>query len=637
MGPLTVQWRDNFFGGVYAIQEQWDGSPTTYGQLRDLVSWDDGLKDVWPPTSMTFRDGDSTLDLLRISQADQRQTCRSAPPFSVTVHREGVPPPALRPPLILLLSSKSALGISIEGGTKTGRALRWLDSHSGGYVRLTGEGMLDAEPDGPIRVAVEDHPTPGGPQAAHQAAPQAANAAPPVKAKGKGDEAIWMPGGVVLSHERLLGKKDLVRGGVPQRFRVAVWKSLLEIGNEVECNAAYADAQRRTWGEVLPPDYDPPLHPLFGGKLSVSYFELSKEKEVAARRVLSVLGAEEQQMKICPQVPPALGLLLRWLSEAEAFCGLRRLVSAKGVGKSTGYFAEEAAGGSVRQRVALRILAKDAGAAAGGGEEEWFASLFTSVLRLDAAERVFEWFLNEGNKVLFRTGLALIRFKSSVTSPDIVAAALGISLSRKDVKKAAEKAAKLAGPDESAAHASEAVGYSRLTGRLATLCHDLRLWDLLSAWVPARCRGHRAEVMFRSSRDGNSFHTLYSRCAAGKGGPQLLLCKAAPELKTGGYGPEELFGFFTIEPLEERPGNYGTGDSFCFSLMPAAVVFTAVATSGGIVAPLRCARKTLSFGLAPGDAESGESTGAALSFWDDLSEGESAKSVTFRNQPFCSG
>eukprot|EP00026_Physarum_polycephalum_P004789 Phypoly_transcript_04813.p1 GENE.Phypoly_transcript_04813~~Phypoly_transcript_04813.p1 ORF type:complete len:535 (+),score=80.26 Phypoly_transcript_04813:413-2017(+) len=220
--------------------------------------------------------------------------------------------------------------------------------------------------------------------------------------------------------------KSLVRRGIPDIHRPGVWANIVGVTEALAANPnMYQTALRTIFGEKAPQKFY--RVPNFGGPsfdLLCDSHALSPEGHESAQRILVVLAMENPDIQFCPTLPDLVQLLLRYLPEPEAYVASKLLLdrSVHSPKKAYGvqYFAGSFKGTLASCRVfdllvkqfipRLHASLKKRELSVGVMlYHKWFNRLFVDIVPMKTVLRIFDSYLLEGLKGIFRIGLAILK------------------------------------------------------------------------------------------------------------------------------------------------------------------------------------------------------------------------------------
>lgn len=501
-----------------------------------------------------------------------------------------------------------------------------------------------------------------------------------------------------------LALKSKLRSGIARADRADVWMSLLMRFGQLEERKSFVLQYHRALDDAFggelhlhddesgggPPRWPAPpsnrFVPAFGGEAISAQF--AKTHGLAARemavvsRILCTLSYATCRDD-CPPLPDVVAMLAHELPEPFAYGAALALLESGSLLEWDPMHESNAMQGAPRSgvlaappRASRREIERSAlaafadlvvlrcrrvarhlaliGCSVAGLAAEWFNRLFVGTLPYPTAVRVFDSFLLEGAKVLFRVGVALLqrharallacataeqaagRLRVALACEHdgqaLMAHAFGLrnfsfeailELQRAQLLRAPHaeaRAARAPAPPRRGALSSFFV--PRLRGDdckegLARLCVETRrqLW----AALPPCARACDGVLVFSNLAHGSSLRTLYERCArAGVDGRGALVVVRAID------SPALFGGYSSLGVRPSAGGAYGTGESLVFS--------TAEALGGERVRTHGWSRANGLF--AHGDASywamgGGRSGGFGLWLDHELDRGASAACETF--------
>lgn len=493
--------------------------------------------------------------------------------------------------------------------------------------------------------------------------------------------------------------KGKLRLGISMADRKGVWMNLAMRFGELDdrlqhtvryraaLNAAFGSEEVVVIAEGASPSlpHPPPLHwvPNFGGESLSETFaqahDLSPRELAVVSRVLCTLSYKTCR-EDCPPLPDVVGLLSHVLPEPFVFAaamsllengallewdpstpsvagGLRR--SLRPAVRTTRRLLERSLLAAFADLAALRCSACARHFRALGSHIEhvcrpWFSRLFVGALPYATAMRVFDCFLLEGAKVLFRVGIALLQRHQSAllaclserelsevlraralaeTDPGaLMAHAFGLHSFRQktivEMQRAQLRACHAPAEEEceppSFARAASSFFIPRLVAShhelLATL--DVGLRRLLWAQLPPSERGKDGVLVYCNLAHGSSLRRLYELCAkAGASAhPALVVVRAV--------NSRALFGAFSSHGVRSSLAEpYGTGECFLFEASNDLV------GAGVRVSSWSKRNEIFAHGDATYWAMGGGSTGGyALRLDQDVCCGSSARCETFGSE-----
>lgn len=218
--------------------------------------------------------------------------------------------------------------------------------------------------------------------------------------------------------------KAALRNGVNPLYRPVVWSNLVlgdiskEKAEQLE-DQFDADEQVLWHGHV--PETKKDMHtspPDFGGKVELLHSHpLTRKAVVIVKRLLCLFHTARPSLQYCPMLPDLFALLLLHVPDWQAFELVKTLVDRS----QEDEFYLPVSGARFMSHVEtlqqlVRARLRDLWDHVEKIQVElepiisvWFARLFVGFLRYDAVLRVFDSFVYEGGKILFRVGLAVLQ------------------------------------------------------------------------------------------------------------------------------------------------------------------------------------------------------------------------------------
>jgi len=257
------------------------------------------------------------------------------------------------------------------------------------------------------------------------------------------DQCVSWQGVVVPSktQDSRRALKFLIRRGVPDSYRQMVWRSVSGATEFSSQNASfYSETLERVFGHRIPEHIL--NYPTFGGRLRLSDYYLNAEGLAAVKRILCVVGMENPGMNYLPVLPDVVCLLLHYMNEADCYtmvhcmlkaelenrpqfmeeCGLLQEIGTKRYMTATsravelfGFtFDDFIKKHAPKLAQLMRTLSFNRHLFA----EKFFNGLFINFFPFQTVLRIFDAFLSEGSKVLYRVGIAFL--KRLQTIPDVM-------------------------------------------------------------------------------------------------------------------------------------------------------------------------------------------------------------------------
>lgn len=436
----------------------------------------------------------------------------------------------------------------------------------------------------------------------------------------EGSETYWL-GCIENPTEERHSKKMQqfhLRKGVPDSCRQKVWMMLCG-GAVDEYTAGYLETRNRMFGAHKFSVQFELLQGFLHNKFSFVEHHLTKGGVNAAKAVMWILSKKEPESLHNQYAADLVCLFLHFLSEEQTF-GIFRCMMQKPKFHNYSMFAFTFFPAVLHQLIQLynpdvaqhmEKLHLD-----GDFTEPWFCRLFIGVLPFQTVLRITDCFLVEGDKLLFKVGLALLHMYSNTL--------LSCS-SEEEFKETLIKEAKEC--HDADLLIEVASQFPIKSSHLLSLLKEVRddtlptfnglsaiidqdQWAALWFWLPQRYTLSHPTALFRSSKDGFNLNTLILKCQ--KQQPLILLIKTDSGRVIG--------GFLTCI-LEKSLQFRGTGETFLFLLSPMLKKYTWTGANPHFV---RIENNSLMIGGG---------TGTGLWIDDELDRGMSETCETFDNEP----
>ena len=387
-------------------------------------------------------------------------------------------------------------------------------------------------------------------------------------------------------------------------IRSILYKSLTK---RIECNESM-------FGEELYNDFvdenfteetkikDIPL-PSFVQLENIPFYCLNEVGKLTIYKILACIGFRFPQVTCSPLLPVAISLFLHYDdSPSQVFAHTCRLIFANS--KSVHYLditkSESDASSLVLKDLSQRFtpsshksllsLTSDTLAV----YKEWIRCLFMG-LPFSFVVVLFDMYLLEGYKALYRVSLAILKYYRKVgisNASDIVSAVfqfvqhleMTISVSllfrkafsfklppSKEIKKLQKRikssfAQQYLPVAEKKPHRNPWDYLSTVRDIKSEIVNETLLSTLYCS-IPARIALKKPKVIFSTSTNGYSMQTFFSRVEECE--TTLLLVKTVSSI-------DEVFGAYLSASWSERRdtnGYFGTGETFIFSLLPEANIY----------------------------------------------------------------
>ncbi|EGC38695.1 hypothetical protein DICPUDRAFT_148582 [Dictyostelium purpureum] len=379
--------------------------------------------------------------------------------------------------------------------------------------------------------------------------------------------------------------KFLVRKGIPDKKRGIVWQAIVGTKDADE-DHCYNSAYSSSFGEIV----DPNIRniPAFGGVVSPSDHLLT-EAGVKQVKFLLTLIHTNSSVEYCPQLPDLVHILLSFMSEANAYTTASLMIKDSEEGspfKCLNLDKKECAKFvlSFDHLIEIHLPKLHRHMLLIGltnsfvFSDEWFSRLFVSFLPYTTVLRIFDVFLNEGYKVLYRIGLALLKthkkeLKKKTTMEKFLATLKSLNSKMYDaealIKTAFEISLKRSHledikvkQDHKVRDVPEPVPiYYRSKISVPSQILDTDDFELIWAWLPARLSISTPRLLFNSYSHGSNLRLLYENCNEKQ--PLLIVLRS---------NNGSVFGFFTDDEFKPKTG-FGSHNCFLFTLKPHVHVY----------------------------------------------------------------
>ena len=386
-------------------------------------------------------------------------------------------------------------------------------------------------------------------------------------------------------------------------IRSVLYKSLIK---RIECNQAmfceelYLDYERDHFTDATEIK-DIPL-PEFVQYDNIPFYYLNEKGKLTVFKILACIGYRFPQVSYSPLLPAAISLLLHYDDNpAQVFMHVCRLIFS--VSKSTHYLditkAESDASSLVLKDLSQRFTPSSHKSLLNLTSDtltvykEWIRCLFLG-LPFSFVVILFDMYLLEGYKALYRVSLAILKYYRKVgvsNASDIVSAvfqfvqhlemtisipllfrkAFGFKLPpSKEIKKLQKRIKSTFNNLQSFPNAEKKPhrnpwDYLSIVRDIKSEIVDETSLSTLYCSIPEKVALYKPKVIFSTSTNGYNMQTFFS-CVEDYE-PTLLLIKTISD---------EVLGAFLSAPWNERRdsiGFFGTGETFVFSLLPEAKIF----------------------------------------------------------------
>lgn len=434
--------------------------------------------------------------------------------------------------------------------------------------------------------------------------------------------------------------KRLIRQGIPDSKRPQIWQAAVGcIEFNQENPTFYDDVVERVFGERKPNRFY--QIPSFNGTFDPDSHCLTVQALPCAARILWALTMEHPDIDFIPAMPDIVCILLTFLSEAEAYTVAHLMVEQS---RSSRWFVSLSNRAHTLFLLTFQTLLekhlpklaahmKLLGIAPRVFADTWMKRLFVSSLPYQTVLRIFDAYLNEGSKMLYRAGLGVLKtFAASLlrckTGDSFLATLQQLAIQYEDADRLMkyafsfghmsrkntariDKANRAILPNVSEpAYKPMFLPVISTPSLIIEEHHFGALWTML----PSRVAIKNPVLLFSTAKHGFSLSSLLEKCDDEK--PLILIIKDRTSRVFGGYSTE---GFRMCSHFEAY---YGGLETFIFTLLPEVKHWTWLAGHA------RCFTRVTTEGIEFGD-------GVGLRIDNELWHGSSEKCDTFRNDPLC--
>ncbi|KAG9468234.1 TBC1 domain family member 24-like [Eleutherodactylus coqui] len=394
--------------------------------------------------------------------------------------------------------------------------------------------------------------------------------------------------------------KKMARDGTWSENRALRAQAYYQIIKNITCRIfaptadVYHDVSERLFGQVGLDDH--PLPEFLDGGLMPMYC-LNVRGETAVKKILICIGNQYPDITYCPTLPAVVALLMHF-SEDEAECFERacRLISCTEPHKSyieqsfLSYEASSMTFGDLAKKYCQAGHKFITTHCENTSEvfSDWLMWIFGD-LPFEFVIRIFDVFLLEGNKVLYRVALALLKqyklhaeyegqdikcdiqefvknISNHICVEKLLEKAFSIRLfSHKEIwllnmanRKALSQSGITVMQQRQPTHMS--VDISNFASEIVT-AHEMRVvWS----WIPERYALYPPVLLFSTLEHGYSLQRFYTHCEGTE--PTILLIKTTTSKVCGAYLSTDW------NERKKYCGQvcsfFGTGECFVFSIRP---------------------------------------------------------------------
>eukprot|EP00760_Papus_ankaliazontas_P021666 PhM_4_TR18718/c0_g1_i1/m.62817/K21841/TBC1D24; TBC1 domain family member 24 len=419
--------------------------------------------------------------------------------------------------------------------------------------------------------------------------------------------------------------KSLIRNGIPVSYRETLWATLTGASAVLASRPSfYSSALERTFRvpHLLDdyPTFCPRAVPLFGVDSLRDHIGtlMSVQGEVSLRLVLCVVAEHFPEVTYCPMLPACVALMLMQCREATVAAAIIEMVHQARQNTETHHFRLSRQSYVVQLHAFLLLLKKRSPTLSRFFEtkkinacvvaHDMFVSMFSNLLPLYHSLQLFDAFLNEGMKVVFRFAVSLLcmyerEICACQTESEIISTlreraskaqnndfaslwrqAYSWGISRKDIA-AFEKTVDAATAEHHSIPPYRPSGpvltcRPRVRKNASNILDSPTVWEDVFVWLPEeKCIGAEVWPIYTTEHNGWSLTTLYARCELAFGKtveeehPVLLLMNVIPKSNessaTTTTRPVTIGAYLSHCPSRHRHHNdrfFGNDSSFVFVL-----------------------------------------------------------------------
>ena len=273
--------------------------------------------------------------------------------------------------------------------------------------------------------------SPGSASSAAAASPSGASASPIDErderdtenlrsALSSGDKPLMLDVATLLAHPDKL--KKACRAGLPMQQRRDLWQGIVSLHTTPAAPGAaeaYLASKLEVFNGLAHPTHFPHI-PDYGSmmKWNETYIHLTHKRINHAKTILCVLACNHPTLSHCPLLPDLVCVLLIFLDEAGCYSFVERMLNRS---KSDGFYCTTNGIDFLRWMKTFSILLESKNAALYNHMHKtlhldsaklfqaWLNRLFIQYLPMRTVFRILDCYLMEGNKILFRVGLGVLK------------------------------------------------------------------------------------------------------------------------------------------------------------------------------------------------------------------------------------
>jgi len=397
---------------------------------------------------------------------------------------------------------------------------------------------------------------------------------------------------ILIPKSQELARKEfkfLIRRGVPDELRSKVWWTILG-GYQASIDIENGDSELLSYQESFNNTFSGSKDakkirniPSFGGVVSPSDHYLTEDGVHVVKTILKMVSINFPEIDYCPLIPDIVHILLLFMSESKAYLLLSLLINMS----NDPYYKYLNTSNrectkfiltfdSLIEKNLPKVYKHMISLGFSGSKqltEDWFSRLFISVLPFHTVLRIFDIYLNEGYKVFYRVGLALIAIHKKALlkattqeqflntpindSDDLIKKAFSFHLKRKDLDRFDEQQhSKL----QNVAEPNAPIYYKPKVSTPSEIL-NIEDYEFIWAWLPHSLCICDPKIIFNSNTHGFNLRLLFEKC--GTKSPIIVIIKS---------DSGSVFGFFTDEPINPKDG-FGSNQTFVFTLRPNVNIY----------------------------------------------------------------
>lgn len=422
--------------------------------------------------------------------------------------------------------------------------------------------------------------------------PDPAFCAPPVQAKSSKEGGALSDADIddILLHKSK--RKIFLRQGVPDPWRAGMWKTMTGASAMLtERPNQYEEVLEDVFKGVVPKEVPETTVPTFGGNGLLKEHLLSLDEQlVGVHRLMIAVSNRFPNIGFCPVLPDLLAVFIRYMPEREVYamahCMLERAVRDEDylwTNKTrAGLFVKNFKGVLKKHFSEMSKLLDKLKVDIDSIAILWFNRFFFGSAPYSVVLRLIDCFLNEGNKVMYRVAIGLLKAIEPVVqrakTPDEFMELMTRAMADVDVNRVIEKGFKVRNLQRKhliklGMKNKDTVGQLSLGPDANPMFYrpniegvsgiiEIEDFDQIWAWLPEMYRHSDAMLLYNSEVDGYSIATMLDRCECG--GPSIMVLKTSKGA---------VLGAFSSHSYKVSPNYFGDSDTFLYTLKPQRAKF----------------------------------------------------------------